>query len=262
MEENQIENEIENTEPTLVEKLAESEDKYVRLYAEFDNYKRRVQKDKEEIRFNTKVAMITPIIDMDNDVAIAIKNIKDESAREGVQLIAQKLESFLKSQGIETIQTDTYDIMGKIISEKMWEPVYNNVENIEYVQQYPMYSSIYVIQNGMRKPLWYYEKNNIKVENIPSKKVKLLSSEKISDDITISSTELFSIIKDRIDKVKKDTYRQDEIIALWSNKLEHNNKYTISKWKFTVTSGGYIRYLANKMAGCCYDIERVCYHDL
>lgn len=109
MEENQIENEIENTEPTLVEKLAESEDKYVRLYAEFDNYKRRVQKDKEEIRFNTKVAMITPIIDMDSDVAIAIKNIKDESAREGVQLIAQKLESFLKSQGIETIQTDTYD---------------------------------------------------------------------------------------------------------------------------------------------------------
>ena len=77
MEENQIENEIENTEPTLVEKLAESEDKYVRLYAEFDNYKRRVQKDKEEIRFNTKVAMVTPILDMDNDVAIAIKNIKD-----------------------------------------------------------------------------------------------------------------------------------------------------------------------------------------
>ena len=109
MEENQIENEIENTEPTLVEKLAESEDKYVRLYAEFDNYKRRVQKDKEEIRFNTKVAMVTPILDMDNDVAIAIKNIKDESAREGVQLIAQKLESFLKSQGIETIQTNTYD---------------------------------------------------------------------------------------------------------------------------------------------------------
>jgi molecular chaperone GrpE len=104
MEENQIEN-----EQTLVEKLAEAEDKYVRLYAEFENYKRRVQKDKEEIKFNTKVNMVSPILDMDNDVAIAIKNIKDESAREGVQLIAQKLENFLKSQGIETIQTETYD---------------------------------------------------------------------------------------------------------------------------------------------------------
>jgi molecular chaperone GrpE len=104
MEENQIEN-----EQTLVEKLAEAEDKYVRLYAEFENYKRRVYKEKEEIKFNAKVGMVTPILDMDNDVAIAIKNIKDESAKQGVQLIAQKLENFLKSQGIETIQTETYD---------------------------------------------------------------------------------------------------------------------------------------------------------
>lgn len=114
MEENKeiIENEqVENTQPelTLEEKLNQSEDKYIRLYAEFENYKRRVLKDKEEIRFNTKVSMITPILDMDNDIAIAIKNIKDETTREGVQLIANKLENFLKSQGIETIQTKTYD---------------------------------------------------------------------------------------------------------------------------------------------------------
>jgi molecular chaperone GrpE len=108
MEENQIENE-QIQEKDLLEKLAEAEDKYVRLYAEFENYKRRVQKDKEEIKFNTKVNMISPILDMDNDVSIAIKNIKDESAKEGVQLIAQKLENFLKSQGIESIQTETYD---------------------------------------------------------------------------------------------------------------------------------------------------------
>lgn len=108
MEENQIENE-QIQEKDLVEKLAEAEDKYVRLYAEFENYKKRVQKEKEEIKFNTKVGMVTPILDMDNDVAIAIKNIKDESTKEGVKLIAQKLENFLKSQGIETIQTETYD---------------------------------------------------------------------------------------------------------------------------------------------------------
>ena len=55
---------------------------------------------------------------------------------------------------VHGFQTDTYDIMGKIVSDKNWEPVYNNVENIEYEQQYPMYSSIYVIQYGMRKRLW------------------------------------------------------------------------------------------------------------
>lgn len=114
MEENKeiLENEqVDNKQPelTMEERLAQAEDKYVRLYAEFDNYKRRVVKEKEEIKFNTKVSMVTPILDMDNDISIAIKNIKDESTREGVQLIAQKLENFLKSQGIETIQTETYD---------------------------------------------------------------------------------------------------------------------------------------------------------
>jgi molecular chaperone GrpE len=53
--------------------------------------------------------MITSILDMDNDIELAIKNIKDESAREGVTLIASKIQSFLKTQGIETIQTETYD---------------------------------------------------------------------------------------------------------------------------------------------------------
>jgi molecular chaperone GrpE len=91
------------------DQLKNAEDKYIRLYAEFENYKRRVQKEKEELLLNTKTRMLSSILDMDNDVSIAIKNIKDESAREGVELIAQKLENFLKSQGIETIQTETYD---------------------------------------------------------------------------------------------------------------------------------------------------------
>ena len=103
-----IENTIDPIEDLKL-KLSESEDKYVRLFAEFDNYKKRVQKEKEDIKNNTKVSMITSILDMDNDIAIAIKNIKDEVTREGVELIAQKLERFLKNQGIESIQTETYD---------------------------------------------------------------------------------------------------------------------------------------------------------
>ena len=103
-EENQIEN-----EQTLIEKLAEAEDKYVRLYAEFDNYKRRTMKDKEELVVNTKVKMLSSILDMDNDLSIAIKSVKSEEAKEGLGLITQKLDNFLKSQGVEIIQTETYD---------------------------------------------------------------------------------------------------------------------------------------------------------
>jgi molecular chaperone GrpE len=93
----------------LEEQLKESERKYLLLYADFENYKRRVIKEKEEIKNNTKVSMITTILDMDNDIALAIKNIKDESAKDGVQLIANKVETFLKKHGIEPIQTETYD---------------------------------------------------------------------------------------------------------------------------------------------------------
>lgn len=99
----------ENTTDTLVKQLEEANSKYMLLYADFENYKKRITKEKDELRNNTKVSMLTAILDMDNDIALAVKNIKDETAKEGVQLIAGKLESFLKGQGIETIQTETYD---------------------------------------------------------------------------------------------------------------------------------------------------------
>jgi molecular chaperone GrpE len=93
----------------LEEQLKEERGNYLRLAADFENYKKRVLKEKEELKNNTKVSMITSILDMDSDISLAIKNIKDESAREGVQLIASKIDKFLKNHGIETIQTETHD---------------------------------------------------------------------------------------------------------------------------------------------------------
>jgi len=97
----------EVVEVTVEQKLQESEEKYLRLYADFENYKRRVQKDKEELVLNTKTKMLSSILDMDNDISIALKSM--DKVDEGVLLIAHKLDTFLKSQGIETIQTETYD---------------------------------------------------------------------------------------------------------------------------------------------------------
>ena len=93
----------------LEQQLEETNSKYMLLYADFENYKKRVTKEKEEIKNNTKVSMLSAILDMDNDIALALKNIKDDAAKEGVKLIAGKLENFLKVQGIETIQTENYD---------------------------------------------------------------------------------------------------------------------------------------------------------
>lgn len=84
----------------------ESEDKYLRLLAEFDNYKKRISREKEDLRLSTKTQMLSAILDIDSDLAIAKKNIKED---EGLNLILNKLETFLKNQGVETIQTETYD---------------------------------------------------------------------------------------------------------------------------------------------------------
>lgn len=97
----------EVVELTTEQKLQESEDKHLRLAAEFDNYKRRVQKEKEELVLNTKTKMLSAVLDMDNDLALALKSMDEVGS--GILLITQKLETFLKSQGIEPIQTETYD---------------------------------------------------------------------------------------------------------------------------------------------------------
>lgn len=102
------EEEMKEEELTLEEQLQESNDKYLRLYAEFDNYKKRVIKEKEDIKTSTKTSMLSSILDMDNDIALAMKVIKD-SSKEGVELIAQKLKTFLDKQNIEEIQTEVYD---------------------------------------------------------------------------------------------------------------------------------------------------------
>jgi molecular chaperone GrpE len=97
----------EIVEVTIEQKLQESEDKFLRLYADFENYKRRVQKEKEDLVLNTKTKMLSAVLDMDSDVTIAIKSM--DKVDKGLLLIAQKLETFLKNQGIEPIQTEVYD---------------------------------------------------------------------------------------------------------------------------------------------------------
>lgn len=88
---------------------ASYKDKWIRAVAELENYKKRVAKDKEDIKNSTKVSMITAILDLDNDLSIAAKQITDVDSRDGVNLMLSKLDSFLKSQNIEAIQTDKYD---------------------------------------------------------------------------------------------------------------------------------------------------------
>ena len=77
-------------------------DKYLRQMAEYDNFRKRTLKEKEELRLNghqKAVETLFPIID---DFERALDNIS-EDAKEGVQLIYNKFISTLQTLGVEPI---------------------------------------------------------------------------------------------------------------------------------------------------------------
>ena len=101
--EEKIEQEVKN------EELTDWKDSYLRLYADFDNYKKRSIKEKEEIRVKVKLDTLSSVLELDNDLHLAQKMIKDTKSIEAVKVITDKLTNFLKSKGFEEIQTETYD---------------------------------------------------------------------------------------------------------------------------------------------------------
>jgi molecular chaperone GrpE len=86
---------------------SDAAENYLRLAAEFENYKRRVRKEKDDLVLNTKTKMLGSILDLDSDLSIAIKQEKDN---DGLRLMQSKVETFLNNQGVKSIQTDTYDV--------------------------------------------------------------------------------------------------------------------------------------------------------
>jgi molecular chaperone GrpE len=83
-------------------------DKYLRLAADFDNFKRRSNDEKNDIRLKEKVNSLNSILELDNELEIAFKMIPDES-KHLFQIFMDKMTKILKSNGVETIQTDEYD---------------------------------------------------------------------------------------------------------------------------------------------------------
>lgn len=100
-----MENQGLNNESTGIDWLTVENDKYTRLYADFENYKKRHQKEKEEIARTIKTNMLDAILDLDNDLHIAEKSLPSD----GLKLILSKLDTFLKKQGIEYVQDSKYD---------------------------------------------------------------------------------------------------------------------------------------------------------
>lgn len=102
-----------NNNSDLTEKLEKEKDRYIRLFAEFDNYKKRVIKERQDlIKYSDKdiLESLLPVLDdFDRAITELEKKEDDLSVLEGVKLIYNKLFNTLKDRGLTVIDVKVGD---------------------------------------------------------------------------------------------------------------------------------------------------------
>ena len=100
--------ELEAKIAELEEKVAKDKDDYIRLMAEFDNYRRRTSQEKLELVSTAStetIKVLLPVLDDCERALAVLKESKDsEAAKEGTELIYNKLMTYLKSKGLAVIE--------------------------------------------------------------------------------------------------------------------------------------------------------------
>lgn len=111
----------EKAEPTeadkvqeLAEKLAELNDKYLRLYSEYENYRKRTNQEKADLLINGSREMMKAILPVIDDFERALAATEDE----GVQLIYNKMLKILEQKGLKAME-----VKGEKFDENLHEAI-------------------------------------------------------------------------------------------------------------------------------------------
>ena len=111
----------ENKDPLvdLQLKLDTEKDRYLRLFAEFENYKRRTGKERVEFFKTANEDVMLSLLPILDDFDRALKEIdkSDDTNLKGIQLISNKLNETLKQKGLEAIETNPGDAFNADIHE-------------------------------------------------------------------------------------------------------------------------------------------------
>lgn len=99
-------------QPSAEEILAEEKDRYIRLYAEFENYKKRTSKEKMEFFQYANQDMMISMLGVLDDFERAMKEIAkngNEADLQGVELIYQKFKNKLTEKGLKPVEVNQGD---------------------------------------------------------------------------------------------------------------------------------------------------------
>jgi len=107
-------------EEQLSQDLAKEKDKFLRLFAEFENYKRRTAKERLDL-FKTAnqevLQAMLPVMDDFDRALVEIKKSDNDVLLKGVELIYEKLKNTLNSKGLEEVEVKAGDIFNADFAE-------------------------------------------------------------------------------------------------------------------------------------------------
>lgn len=99
--------ELEKKVAELEEKVAKEKDDYIRLMAEFDNYRRRTSQEKLELvsmaSTDTIKGLLPVLDDCERALKVLLESDDSDAAKEGTELIYSKLMAYLKTKGLAVI---------------------------------------------------------------------------------------------------------------------------------------------------------------
>lgn len=115
----------EKKEIDYKQKFEEINDKYLRLYSEFDNFRKRTNKEKLELRKVAAADIVSALLPVIDDFERANQSMADskdvEAIKEGIALVFNKLNTILNQQGVEEMKT---------IGEKFDSDLHEAITNI------------------------------------------------------------------------------------------------------------------------------------
>lgn len=118
--EQEVQQEEKSNEPTAEEQIKQEKDKFLRLFAEFENYKKRTSKERIEL-FKTAnqelMTVLLPILDDFDRGLSEIKKVKDKELLKGMNLINSKLKNTLTQKGLADVEAKAGDVFDGEIHE-------------------------------------------------------------------------------------------------------------------------------------------------
>ena len=193
--------------------------------------------------------------------------VGDECVSSKSRLHSDKTYCFNLILGISTDAGDALGLIQKMgvvsLDDIDVADIVKKYNNYTYEQEYPMYSSYEIRVGGLKKPLWYFAKNGIPIDKIPTHQITVNQLESTGEPTLITSASYFIEQISKIDE-QKSRLRKGEVIKQYQalGEISLVSIPLIAK----VSGGAYIRRLCEDIGveygipAIADSIERVAYH--